>query len=181
MLNDQMLTKLANIAFPDEETKLFAIIDGASVPELLPKLDEYQPPCSCLFGDMIEPDMAEVAPYLVQLENDSEFTQWLLTNCWGNHWGILAMSHKNLRTIQNDLEKIINVRNEKGEILRFRFYDPRVILEYLPTCYPNELKYFFNSIDQYIAEDKDSKYAWKLTSTGEELNQQQISLLAGDE
>ena len=35
----------------------------------------------CTGGDL-EPDMAEVAAYLVLLEVDSPFTQWVLTEGW---------------------------------------------------------------------------------------------------
>jgi len=38
--------------------------------------------------------------------------------------------------------------------MTFRFYDPRVISKYLPTCTPEELEIFFGKIDTFFAESE---------------------------
>jgi hypothetical protein len=42
-----------------------------------------------------------------------------------------------------------------GEIVLFRFYDPRVWRIYLPTCSFPELEKWFDGIDEYRCEDAD--------------------------
>ena len=76
---------------------MFAVLDGASAPGLLDKLYGLSPAFCCLFKGELAPDMAEVAPYLVQLEPDSEFTNWVIGQGWGNHWGIFAATDGDLR------------------------------------------------------------------------------------
>src|SRR5690242_10807589 len=67
---------------------IYALLDGASVPELRQKLADHEPEHICLYRGDLEPDMAEVAPYMVKLDNESPFTDWVLDRGWGNHWGI---------------------------------------------------------------------------------------------
>jgi len=51
------------------------------------------------------------------------------------------------------------------ESLFFRFYDPRVMRGYLPTCSPKQLAEFFGPVDFYIAEGEAPAraHAWSLS------------------
>ncbi|MCK7510898.1 MAG: DUF4123 domain-containing protein [Desulfobacterales bacterium] len=71
---------------------VYAVLDGASIKSLGPKLYNLRPEHVCLYRGRLEPDMAEVAPYLVRLEQDSAFAQWVLGDGWGKHWGIFAVT-----------------------------------------------------------------------------------------
>src|SRR5690242_19385970 len=84
--------------FPEEEgLNTYAVLDGASIPELLEHLyGEVRPEFVSLYRGELTPDMAEVAPYLVQLKPGHPFTDWLLTEGWGKHWGIFALSSADL-------------------------------------------------------------------------------------
>jgi len=55
--------------------------------------------------------------------------------------------------IRRHLRKLLSVRGPKGEILLFRYYDPRVLRAYLPTCRPEELETVFGPIDRFWLED----------------------------
>jgi len=68
----------------------FAILDGASAPGLLKQLYEHEPEYCCLYRGELEPDLAQVAPYLVKLVKDHPFTYWLLGKGWGDSWGIFV-------------------------------------------------------------------------------------------
>src|SRR5215213_6072724 len=81
--------KLKQILF-GEDIPVYVILDGASVPDLPTRLYEMPLPNVCLYRGELEPDVAEVAPYLVNLVPDATFTDWLLTEGWGKHWGIFA-------------------------------------------------------------------------------------------
>ena len=41
-----------------------------------------------------------------------------------------------------------------GKPLLFRYYDPRVLRVYLPTCNAEELKTLFGPVQAYIMEDE---------------------------
>ena len=141
--------------FGEPDTHVFALLDGASVEGLLDHLYEDEPEFVCLYRGRLAPDMAEVAPYLVELHPDEPFTQWLLESCWGKHWGIFAASPEGIRTLRQHFRRFTMVRDPDGKFLYFRFYDPRVLRVFLPTCKPPELAEFFGPVLFYAAEDED--------------------------
>lgn len=138
-------------------TRVYAILDGASVPGLPLKLYEMKPPRYCLFTGELEPDMAEVAPYLVRLYPKTPFTDWVLKECWGKHWGIFAHSRKPLKDMRQHFRSLITVYDEQGNPMTFRFYDPRVLRRYLPTCKPAELKIIFGDVETFFAESEENE------------------------
>jgi len=131
----------------------FAVLDGASVPGLLERLDQWKPESVCLYRGELKPDLAEVAPYLVRLERDSEFTDWVLSKGWGNHWGIFAIAEGDLQTMRQHFRRLLTVHDQKGKPLLFRFYDPRVLRVYLPTCKADDLEKMFGPAAGYVLED----------------------------
>ncbi|HEX8638125.1 MAG TPA: DUF4123 domain-containing protein [Pyrinomonadaceae bacterium] len=137
--------------------RVYAVLDGASVPNLPMKLFEMNPPRYCLFAGELKPDMAEVAPYLVRLYPKTPFAEWVLKECWGQHWGIFARSRKSLNDMRAHFRSLTTVYDEKGDPMTFRFYDPRVLQSFLPTCKPAELKVFFGDVDTFFAESEDDK------------------------
>jgi Domain of unknown function (DUF4123) len=74
--------------------RVFVILDGALIPELRMKIYEMKPVHHCLFSGELEPDMAEVAPYMVRLIPNTHFTEWVLSECWGKNWGIFAQTRE---------------------------------------------------------------------------------------
>ena len=138
-----------------ERANVFAILDGASVKELRMKLYETSPPYYCLFKGDLRPDVAEVAPYVVGLVEDAPFTDWLLSESFGNHWGVFARSPNSLTEMRRHFRALVTVYDEIGNPMIFRFYDPRVMHAYLPTCNGGELKTFFGKVDIFIAENGD--------------------------
>jgi hypothetical protein len=141
--------------FGDPGEGVFAVLDGASVPGLLEKLHALKPEYECLYRGELAPDMAEVAPYLVRLERRSEMTSWILEQGWGKHWGIFAVSQADLRAMRQHFRRFLVVHDYTGKPMCFRFYDPRVLRTYLPTCNGEELAAFFGPVERYLQEDED--------------------------
>jgi hypothetical protein len=138
--------------FAAEGAGVFAVLDGASVAGLREKLHQTKPESVCLYRGELEPDMAEVAPYLVRLERDSEFTAWVLTEGWGNHWGIFVSTQAGLHAMRQHFRRFLIVHDSTGKPLYFRFYDPRVLRNYLPTCDREQLEQMFGPAASYVAE-----------------------------
>jgi hypothetical protein len=141
--------------FVEEGTGVFAVLDGASVRDLLTRLYDQQPEFCCLYRGELKPDLAEVAPYLVRLEPGSEFTQWLLEHGWGKHWGIFALAPVDLQTLRRHFRRFLVVYDPDGKPLYFRYYDPRVLRVYLPTCNADELAAVFGPVESCVLEDED--------------------------
>ncbi|MET0383791.1 MAG: DUF4123 domain-containing protein [Burkholderiaceae bacterium] len=143
----------------------FAILDGAQNETLVGALHaEGAPPWRCLFAGELKPDMAVVAPYLVQLEFSSAFTRRLLAQGWGQNWGVFLTSEAALPALWRHLRSLVRVHGPNLEPLFFRYYDPRVMRSYLPTCTPEQLAGFFGPVKFFIAEDERPAraHAWSV-------------------
>jgi hypothetical protein len=92
------------------------------------------------------------APYLVRLEQSSELMKWLLLEGWERHGGIFAVAKANLRTMRQHFRSLLTVQLPEGKTVYFRFYDPRVLRTFLPTCSREEQQRLFGPILQYWVE-----------------------------
>lgn len=162
--------------FREEGAKVYAVLDGASIEHLLMMFYKYEPQYVCLYQGDLEPDMAEVAPYLVHLERESAFTDWLIEKGWGNHYGIFAVAFSDLKQTRQHFRKFLTVYDSTGKPLLFRYYDPRVLRIYLPTCNAEELKQFFGKLEFFFLEDEDAKVALKFRLDGEGLKQEKFEV-----
>jgi hypothetical protein len=144
----------------------YAILDGARNETLLGALHaDGAPDWRCLFVGELAPDMAAVAPYLVELEPHSAWTRKLLAESWGQNLGVFVASPLALPALWRHLRKQVRVYGPQLEPLFFRFYDPRVLRGYLPTCSARQLAEFFGPVGFYFAEDEDPArgLAWTLS------------------
>jgi hypothetical protein len=147
--------KLLEGFLAEEGQQACALLDGASVPGLLARL-EADPTLevACLLRGELPPDMAEVAPYLVRLEPGSEFAEWVVGTGWGQHWGTFVVSRQGFRALRDHLRALTLVYRGDGVPLYFRYYDPRVLRVFLPTCTPAQLKQMFGPVEAYLAESE---------------------------
>jgi hypothetical protein len=133
----------------------YAVLDGASVPDLPQRIFDFKPWNICLYRGELSDEMIHVAPYLVLLEKGSEFSKWLLTECWGKHWGIFAQSPVSLSGMRKHFRSLLTVDDDLGNPMLFRFYDPRVLAPFLLTCAIDELNIIFGSVKYYFSESFD--------------------------
>jgi len=145
MIPDAALRALAGTLYAEPEP-VYAVIDGAGCPALLPMLDRHQVPSVCLYRGELEPELAEAAPYLAQLLPDSPFTRWFLGEGWDRHWGILLRTDATLAEVRRHLRRLTMARLPDQRVVYFRFYDPRVLRVYLPTCNAGEAERFFGPV-----------------------------------
>jgi len=143
-------------------TKVFTIADGAQDKRLYGAVDASRQDRCCLYsverrwgGQDLPWQLLMTGPYLVELDPEEEFTRYLLRNGWGHHWGIFFRSDTGMQKVRRHFRDLLAVRDEKGRRLMFRYYDPRVLRAYLPTCLPGELRQFFGPVDVYIVPDED--------------------------
>jgi hypothetical protein len=107
---------------------------------------------SVYIGGELSEELAEAAPYLVRILPDTAFTEWLLTEGWGNHWGIFALSKADMREMRKHFRTFLVVKNPEGKQIYFRYYDPRVLRAYLPTTSEDERRQVFGPIEMYLLE-----------------------------
>jgi len=161
----------------DGEFHTFAVLDGASIPDLLDQLyGDPRPEFICLYRGDLEPDMAEIAPYLVRLEQGHPFTDWLFAEGWAKHWGIFALSSAGLKTVRTHFRKFLMVKDADGNQLYFRYYDPRVLRIFLPVCTPEELKTIFGPINNLLCEGEQPLTALNYSQQNKALKTNKILL-----
>ena len=147
-LNQHLFSKVARV---------FAVLDGAQIPDLRMKLYELKPVHYCLMTGELEPDMQEVAPYMVRLLPGTPFTEWLLSEVWGKNWGIFAQTRETVLEMRKHFSSLITVYDENANTMMFRYYDPRVWRKFLPTCQPGEIKTLFGKVDTILVESEDKE------------------------
>jgi Domain of unknown function (DUF4123) len=165
----------ANV-FGEEGVRVFAILDGALIEDLLEKLQQFEPEYYCLYRGDLKPDMAEVAPYLVRLRPNTPFAEWVIEKGWGQNWGIFIHSPANLQAMRKHFRGFLTVYDSSGKPMLFRYYDPRVLRLYLPTCNPDELQKVFGPITSYLLEGEDPKTLLRFQFVKNALQQENRSL-----
>lgn len=139
-----------------DESRMFALVDSARDPEVYPSLLEPGLELRCLFAGDLPPVLASAAPYLVELDPDSVFVD-VLREHWGDAWGVLFRARADIEALRRHFRKLNVVRGPDGQRLFFRYYDPRVLRVYLPTCTADELRQVFGPVDEWIVEGESGE------------------------
>ena len=141
---------------PDDEKtpQVFFVVDAARDKAIPDKVMAAGKEKVCLFRGEKAVELARVAPYLVKLESEGALTRWLIDKGWGNSWGIFLASRENFVQVRTHCRALLQVHDEEANPLLFRYYDPRVLRVYLPTCTAQELKLFFGPVSHIILEDE---------------------------
>ena len=147
---------------------VWAVVDGARDQQIWWMVEKISLLHSCLYAGTLSPQLERCAPYLVQLECDESQTMRLLNRGWGNSWGILMRTGMSMHALRDHWRRLLLVRGPGGKQLVFRYYDPRVMRVFLPSCSPSQLKEVFGSIERIMTEDRDSSrmMEFKLDGTG---------------
>jgi hypothetical protein len=110
-------------------------------------------PYRSLYRGPMPPELEQAAPYLVELGEDHSFTRRVLTEGWGASWGFFAVAPVGFVEMRTHLRTLLRAQSHDGQRFMFRFYDPRVLRVYLPTCTPQELHTFFGPVTRFIVEE----------------------------
>ncbi len=139
----------------NDQTRLYCVLDGIMVPDLPDRLHKAQVPNHCLLQGDLTPEMVHAAPYLAFLSPDSKFADWVLTESLGKHWGIFLHTRRSMIEMRRHFLALLQAYDERGNPLKFRFYDPRVLGKFLPTCNGGELKTIFGDVDAFFTESDE--------------------------
>ena len=155
----------------------YTILDAARDDKIYQKLANSDIENLCLYRGNKAVELATVAPYLIGLKREDPFTQWLLNNGWGKNWGIFLQSSASLKELHGHFRQFLMVYDEAGTPLYFRFYDPRVLRVYLPTCNESELQMLFGPVNHFYVEGKEENQLIEFNCTEKfELIQNVINL-----
>ncbi len=146
--------------------ELFAIVDAARTDEVLAKLAKAEVQYESLFRGREEEPLFDVSPFLVVCKAETEVFKWLTSEGWGQSLGVFFISSDSFNNLFTHFQKFLMVKEEGGDELYFRFYDPRVLQVYLPTCTPQEIGLFFGNVRRFVMESGDGKSMLSFVPSG---------------
>ncbi len=138
----------------ERQAYLYAILDAARDKRIYPTLRRLARTEQVLglYQGRSATELAAVAPYLVCLGITDRVFDWLWDEGWGESWGVFLWSLVSPDTLRAHFRRLTMVRNDAGERLLFRFYDPRVLGEFLPTCDAAQLREMFGPVQRFMLE-----------------------------
>lgn len=134
---------------------LFALLDCARSQAISGLLEEGGCDCATLYSGAMAERMAEYVPYLVALAPSAPLLLQLVEHGWGESWGYYFFSSHALHELLRHFREFVTIKLPDGKPVLFRFYDPRVLRAYLPTCIPEEIERFFGPVDRFYVESED--------------------------
>jgi hypothetical protein len=177
--------QLLRTLFPPDlgsATHVWVILDGARNERIHRAMDMCFDDQCCLYAGELPLELKMTAPYLARIEKKDRFTQYILRHGWGDSWGIFFHSAAELDKLRRHFRGFLRVKDEFGRKLIFRYYDPRVLRVFLPTCTAEQLGEIFGPVDQYLIEGSDPKTAIRFARLGMGLERIDVELApaAGD-
>lgn len=143
-----------------QKLPLFALLDAARAPDVRATLLAHTEVHYSLYDGPDGEVLDDVAPYLVQLNARSPLTELLVREHWGQSWGVFLWALTDFKALRRQLRRFLIVQDAKGKDMYFRFYDPRVLRVFLPTCTPDELTDFFGPIGSFLIESDQPAHGW---------------------
>ncbi len=141
-----------------ESDGVYAVLDCARDPRVFPSMAASGLHYECLFSGKLPRVLAMAAPYLVELLPDAGYTRNLINDGFGKAWGIFASSGIGMEELRKHFKTFLKVKDKStGRSLYFRFFDPRVLRVYLPTCNSYELKHVLDPLAFCFAENEDGR------------------------
>ncbi|WP_428034722.1 DUF4123 domain-containing protein [Amphritea sp.] len=170
------IEQFQNELFNELDLKTYAVIDGAQVSELQAKLSASKHSYVCLWSGELDSDLKQVAPYLVQLKRDSNFTLWLLENGWANNWNIFVSAKSSIKMVRKHLRKFLTVVTDDGETLIFRFYDPRIMKAFMRNIDGQQSQQLFQDIVAFRYENPLERELVSVKKISDELIFRQVAM-----
>lgn len=134
------------------DASLYAIVDTGIYREFIDTLDIENPPHRILFKDAFVPEYENVAPYLVALNREDDFSKALVSKGHGETWLSFVVSRQDIAALAYELKERINVYSEAHEReIIFRFYDPRNMQRYFNMLDEDEKETLFRDIHGHFA------------------------------
>jgi len=141
---------------------LYAVLDSARDGRILPLLENSGCEYRILYSRRLALSMDGMGPHLIALRHRSPLLLNLLEKGWGNSWGIFLTSSSGLPALLRHLRRLLPVKLPGGKQALFRFYDPRVLHNYLPGNDAAEIDQFFGPITSIFleAEPRQEQFAF---------------------
>jgi hypothetical protein len=175
-MNDAQRRAFLQTLWPDDRAPasgVWGILDCARDPKIYRALLESRLEFRCLYSGRLPPLLESHAPHLVELLPSNSLVHRWLDEGWGRAWGVM-LRIEDPSNLRPHLRKFLKVTAEDGRRLLFRYYDPRVLRTYLPTCTPTELRLVFGPVSTWWAEGAATDEVIEFSRAGHRLLQRRL-------
>ncbi|MFO0938012.1 MAG: DUF4123 domain-containing protein [Gemmataceae bacterium] len=131
---------------------LYGLLDAAREPTIVSRMERAKHEFQCLYDGEKGDEFSAFGPWLVHLPKSTEFLSELVRDGWGKSWGLFIVCDHPFAEIRRHLRKFLLAKLPDGREVFFRFYDPRVLRTYLPTCTAEEVREFVGPLDRILVE-----------------------------
>ena len=157
-------TRQAALAHLRKQANLYAVLDAAREPTVIDRLKTSGEPHASLYDGAEGEELSVYGPWLAKLDPAKPLLESLVRDGWGNSWGVYLASGRPFAEVRRHLRRFLLVKLPDGRQVCFRYYDPRVLRTYLPTCNAEEVSTFVGPIDRYFVESVDEAEVQEFTA-----------------
>lgn len=141
-----------------EVGRLYAVLDTARDERILQLLHEGVDTHQSLYDGVKGDALADVAPYLVAFRRDSGLLGRVVAEGWGRSWGTFVVSAKSFKLVRRHFRRLLMVQDDaSGARMYFRFYDPRVLREFMPIATPRQKDEIFEDLTELLVEGEQGE------------------------
>ncbi len=155
---------LEDVLFSENGDVTYAIMDAALMPDLVTRLQNEELTHRCLFKNDAAEDLADVAPYLVELPSDENLTRDLFTKMdapnnshyYAKDPCIFLHSDSGFDALWAHLRKFTKIRNEDDKWHYLRFWDQsfrNYIVDHPQGPFPRGFFDHINAVICRLADD----------------------------
>ena len=131
---------------------LYALLDASREPSVLKVILESKEEYQSLYEGAPGAQLTHFAPYLVRVPQKSALLDALVHQAWSKSWGVFLTSDTPFKDLRTHFRHFLTVKLPDGQQVYFRYYDPRVLRLFLPTCLPEETNQFFGPVKHFLIE-----------------------------
>ena len=148
-------------------TPNYILLDAARMLSDMDVAQEMNKEFVSLYKGSAEQHLGSVAPYLFKYGKNESFDNWIEERA-GKSYGVFVKCKDDMDDMSYHFRKFLKVKTEDLQQLYFRFYDPRVLRIFLPTCDRKQNKEFLGPIQVFNCEqDEEGSYKLYTHSNGE--------------
>gem|GEM_PF-1792708 len=132
--------------------RLYAVIDACDrpdVPAMCARLGRAR--ALALYTGEDKRQYWAISPYVVVV--DERLLDVVIEEFWSEAWGIFVVSGHGFRTVARHLRRFLTVQAPDGDLWYFRFYDPRVLPDFLATGSASQLREWFRHLDAVVVPE----------------------------
>jgi len=156
---------------------LYALLDAGREDQVLTTLHSFDAQLRSLYEGESEARLGPSGPYLVSLSSQDDLLKALLRKGWGRAWGVYLTADAGFDEVRKHLRTLLMVKRERdGREMYFRFYDPRVLGAFLPTCSAEQIRQMFGPVSSYLVEAERGDVTLRFTPASNGVTSERIEL-----